>query len=111
NVGMGEHQVTQDCFRKREVEVPENFYLLSKVGIETLKNMLAYDGWWRMIRNLEITKEEEIRTAGYGGAIPPVIRSMVTWQRIIPRVVLNNGLASKCFMTLHFLLHHNQLHP
>jgi glycosyltransferase involved in cell wall biosynthesis len=111
NVGMGEHQVTQDCFRKREVEVPENFYLLQKVGIEALKNMLVYDGWWRMIRNLEITKEEEIRSAGYNGPIHPVIASMIIWQRNLPRFVLNTGLGSKLYMTLHFLLHRNQLHP
>lgn len=111
NVGMGEHQVTQDCFRKREVEVPENFYLLSKVGIEALKNMLAYDGWWRMIRNLEITKEEEIRVAGYKGPIHPVISSIIRWQKKLPRFVLNNGLSSKFVMFLHFLLHRNQLRP
>ena len=111
NVGMGEHQVTQDCFRKREVEVPENFYLLSKVGIEALKNMLVYDGWWRMIRNLEITKEEEIRVAGYNGPIHPVLRSMIRWQKSLPRFVLNNGLASKTCMFAHFLLHRNQLRP
>jgi glycosyltransferase involved in cell wall biosynthesis len=111
NVGMGEHQVTQDCFRKREVEVPENFYLLQKVGIEALKNMLAYDGWWRMIRNLEITKEEEIRQAGYSGPIHPVLRSMVRWQKALPGFVLKNGFTSKCSMLLHYLLHRNQLHP
>lgn len=111
NVGMGGHQVTQDCFRKREVEVPENFYLLGKVGIEALQNMLVYDGWWRMMRNLEVTKEEEIRTAGYSGPIHPVLRSMIKWQGKLPRSVLNNGLFSKVTMFIHYLLHRNQLRP
>jgi glycosyltransferase involved in cell wall biosynthesis len=111
NVGMGEYQVTQDCFRKREVEVPENFYLLNKVGIATLKNMLVYDAWWRLMRNLEITREEEIRTAGYSGPIHRVLLSMIRWQKRMPRAALNNGLCSKITMFVHFLLHRNQLRP
>jgi len=111
NVGMGEHQVTMDCFGKREVEIPENFHLLGKTGITPLKNMLVYDAWWRLMRNLEVTKEEEIRTAGYSGPIHPVLRSMIRWQKKIPRPVLTNGLFSKVIMFLHFCLHRNQLRP
>lgn len=111
NVGMGDSQVTQDCFRKREVEVPENFYLLNKVGIAALKNILVYDAWWRLLRNLEITQESEIRAAGYSGIIHRVLGSMIRWQKRLPKFVLNNGACSKLVMTLHFLLHRNQLHP
>ena len=111
NVGMGEHQVTQDCFGKRPVEIPENFYLLGKVGITALKNVLVYDAWWRLMRNLEIRFEKEIREAGYSGPIHPVISSMVRWQRKLPRFVLNNGLFSKISMFVHYCLHRNQLRP
>lgn len=111
NVGMGEHQVTQDCFRKREVEVPENFYLLGKIGIGVLKNMLVYDAWWRLLRNLEITRVEEIRTAGYSGPVHPVLVSMIRWQKKIPRALLTNGLISKISMFVHFLFHRHQLRP
>lgn len=110
NVGMGEHQVTQDCFGKRPVEIPENFYLLGKVGIAVLKHVLVYDAWWRLMRNLEIRFEQEIREAGYGGPIHPVIGSMIRWQRKLPRFVLTNGILSKCTMFLHYCLHRNQLH-
>ena len=111
NVGMGDSQVTQDCFRKREVEVPENFYLLNKVGIEALKNMLVYDAWWRLLRNLEITQEAEIRTAGYSGPIHRVLLSMIHWQRQLPRFLLSNGSCSKIIMFVHLILHRNQLRP
>ncbi|OQP59958.1 hypothetical protein A3860_35540 [Niastella vici] len=111
NVGMGEHQVTQDCFRKREVEVPENFHLLNKLPVGVLKNILVYDAWWRLMRNLEITREEEIRTAGYNGPIHPVLVSMIGWQKKIPRGLLGNGLFSKLSMVVHYLLHRNQLRP
>ena len=29
-VGLGKEQVTQDCFRQRIIEIPENFYLLTR---------------------------------------------------------------------------------
>ncbi|AEV99347.1 hypothetical protein A4D02_34090 [Niastella koreensis] len=111
NVGMGEHQVTQDCFRKRPVEIPENFYLLGKTGITVLKNMLVYDAWWRLMRNLEIRFEQEIRESGYSGPIHQVIGSMIRWQNRLPRFVLNNGLFSKISMFVHYCLHRNQLRP
>jgi glycosyltransferase involved in cell wall biosynthesis len=111
NVGMGEHQVTQDCFRKREVEVPENFYLLNKLPIGVLKHLLVYDAWWRLMRNLEITVPEEIRTAGYNGPIHPVLLSMISWQKKLPRFMLSNGLLSKITMFVHYCLYRNQLRP
>jgi glycosyltransferase involved in cell wall biosynthesis len=111
NVGMGEHQVTQDCFRKREVEVPENFYLLGKTGITPLKNILVYDAWWRLFRNLEVRYEKEIRDAGYNGPIHPVLLSMIRWQKNMPRFLLTTGVFSKISMFVHYLLHRNQLRP
>lgn len=111
NVGMGEHQVTQDCFGKREVEVPENFYLLGKVGIGVLKHLLVYDAWWRLIRNLEITVPEEIRMAGYNGPIHPVLLSMIRWQKKLPPFALAIGVFSKITMFVHYCLHRNQLRP
>ena len=60
NVGLGSQQVTRDCFRLRVVEIPENFYLLKKVGVHNLRNILVYDAWWRLIRNLEIRRVKDI---------------------------------------------------
>jgi hypothetical protein len=93
NVGIGEQQVTQDCFRQRPIEIPENFYLLEKVGIK-LKNILVYDAWWRLMRNLQIKYEKEIIESGYHGKIPSVISSMVAWQRKLPNAVLQTGVLS-----------------
>jgi len=107
NVGMGSHQVTRDCFRLRPVEIPENFYLLNKVGVANLKNILVYDAWWRLMRNLEIRSPEEISGSGYTGAVPPVILSMIAWQKIIPLRLLRIGGISKAYMLLHYLTHYN----
>ncbi|THU39464.1 glycosyltransferase family 2 protein [Niastella caeni] len=109
NVGIGEYQVTQETFRKREVEIPENFYLLNKTGIAALKNRLVYDAWWRLMRNLNILSVEDLRTAGYSGAVHPVLRSMIAWQKNTPRSLLTNGVFSKTIMFVHYLLNRNRL--
>ena len=109
NVGIGEQQVTQDCFRQRPIEIPENFYLLGKVGVVQLKNIFIYDAWWRLMRNLQITREKEIVESGYSGKIPTVISSMVSWQRKIPARILQTGIFSKAFMFVHYLLNYGRI--
>jgi glycosyltransferase involved in cell wall biosynthesis len=109
NVGMSDQQVTMDCIGNRKVQIPENFYLLNKIGMGCLRNVLVYDAWWRLMRNLEVVQEQEIRDAGYAGIIPPVILSMVNWQRRIPRSLLTKGVFSKISMFAHYLTHRNTI--
>jgi hypothetical protein len=109
NVGLGKAQVTQDCFRQRVVEIPENFYLLQKVGYRQLRNVYVYDAWWRLMRNLEIRRREDITGSGYSGPIPGVILSMVRWQRILPLRWWKLGMLSKTGMFLHYLFNHHTI--
>jgi glycosyltransferase involved in cell wall biosynthesis len=109
NVGLGRQQVTMDCKRQRVVEIPENFYLLNKVGYAALGNVLVYDAWWRLMRNLEIRQREDITEAGYEGPVPPVILSMVRWQRLLPFRFWRMGFLSKTAMLLHYLVHRNNI--
>lgn len=109
NVGMSYQQVTADCVYNRKVQMPENFYLLNKVGYKKLKNIMVYDAWWRMMRNLEITNEAHIRDAGYDGQIPSVIASMISVQRHVPRSLLTIGVFSKICMFVHYLFHRNSI--
>ncbi|MHA4811980.1 glycosyltransferase family 2 protein [Flavitalea flava] len=109
NVGLGDEQVTRDCFRLRAVEIPENFLLLNKVGVQNLKNIMVYDAWWRLMRNLEIKDSEDISGSGYSGEIPSVILSMINWQKKIPLSLLKNGIFSKSLMFFHYILHINRI--
>ena len=102
-VGLGKEQVTQDCFRQRMIEIPENFYLLNKIGIRQLRNILVYDAWWRLIRNLEIKNLADVRESGYNGIIHEVIVHIINRQQKIPKPLLEIGLYSKCLMCLQFL--------
>lgn len=105
NVGINSEQVTRTTFRVPAVEIPENFYLLEKTGIHHLKNVLVYDAWWRIIRNLGIRTIDVIRSNGYNGIVHPLIKSMIGWQASFPRSVIKIGLFSKFLMFIHYLSH------
>jgi glycosyltransferase involved in cell wall biosynthesis len=109
NVGMGDQQVTHESFRRRTIEIPENFYLLNKLGPGILKNPRIFDAWWRLIRNLEIRQESAISEAGYDGDIPEVVLSMLRWQGKVPRSLLKNGFFSKPFMLLCYIFNFNKI--
>jgi len=103
SVGISEDQVTQDCVRKPEVEIPENFYLLDKIGWSSLRNIAVYDAVWRLLRNLSMKNESDIVAAGYSGTLPDIIRSILTFHRQLPKACLEYGLLSKFFMSIHYI--------
>ena len=109
NVGLGKEQVTQDCFRLRPVEIPENFYLLNKVGVGNLRNIRVYDAFWRLMRNLEIRDKEEIPASGYPGEIPAAVLSMIRWQRVLPLRLWKIGILSKTGMFLNYIFHYHKI--
>jgi glycosyltransferase involved in cell wall biosynthesis len=109
NIGIGKEQITQDCFRKRPVEIPESFYLLNKTGPNHLRNIIVYDAWWRLMRNLEIKNENEIFESGYHEAIPGAIKRIIKFQKGIPTSILNIGILSKTLMAIAYLSNHNGL--
>ncbi|MCC7402330.1 MAG: glycosyltransferase [Chitinophagaceae bacterium] len=109
NVGINNEQVTKSSFRVGNIEIPESFYLFGKLGIQQLKDILVYDAWWRLLRNLGIRSVEDITKFNYKGAIHPVIRSMVRYQSFIPAKILRLGMCSKLVMIIHYLLHRSAL--
>lgn len=109
NVGMSSQQVTRETFRVRDVEIPENFYVLNKAGLHQLKNILVYDAWWRLLRNLGIKNISDIRNSGYPGNVHPVVLSMIGWQQKLPGFFLNIGMCSKTCMCIHYLLNYYKI--
>ncbi|HZE85435.1 MAG TPA: glycosyltransferase [Puia sp.] len=104
NIGISETQVTRDSFGVRSVEIPENLWLLEKIGPAWLKNLRIFDHCWRLIRNLQISHEKEIREAGFSGPIPARISAMIRFQGRIPKGLLNIGPVSKILMTSCYIL-------
>ncbi len=103
NVGISESQVTEDCLYNPSVELPEGLRLLEKHGTKCLRNILVYDAWWRLLRNLEIKKVIDLENYTPGKNWPPVIKQMIKHLAKVPSFLLNKGITSKSFMSFSYL--------
>jgi glycosyltransferase involved in cell wall biosynthesis len=103
-IGISDSQVTQSSFGNRKVEIPERFLLNEKLKPADLNNLIVFDSWWRFIRNMRIRDEKDISESGYPGPVSEVIKSMIRFQKKIPKYILTNKPSSKILMTLHYLL-------
>ena len=101
HVGLNEDQVTHYTFKNKSVQVYENHVFLEKIGIGALKNILAFDYYWRIYRNFGVKDVAEINEF-YKGSIPEVIRQMINFQSKIPDSLLK-GFSSKLFMSACYL--------
>ncbi|HUN01626.1 MAG TPA: glycosyltransferase family 2 protein [Niabella sp.] len=108
-IGFSDTQVTAKVKNIAEIEIPEHFYFLKKTGVESLRNVLIYDYWWRFIRNFKIRNTNDFRKSGYVGEIPDALNKMVSVQKHIPEQLLKIGLISKILMTIHFLINKRNL--
>jgi glycosyltransferase involved in cell wall biosynthesis len=108
-IGINSEQVTQSSFRNKKIEIPENFHVLNKIGLEQLKDVVVYDAWWRLLRNLNIESVEDINEAGYNKEIPAVIKKMIQHQRKLSTGILKRGITSKTFMLLSYFINKKHL--
>ncbi len=102
NIGFHDEQVTRQTFLVPSVQIPENLILLEKLGYGILRNLLVYDYYWRMIRNLKIKDVEEMETY-YNNEIHPLIKQIIASQAQLPMRVLKTGILSKSFMFLNYV--------
>lgn len=109
NVGINKAQVTKYTFNVPEVHLKESLLLLEKTGEKHLKNLLVFDGWWRLIRNFRVRAEEDIRSAGYGGPVPPSLIRMINFQKKIPFGLLTKGVFSKLLMASCYALNRRRI--
>jgi glycosyltransferase involved in cell wall biosynthesis len=100
SVGVGKEQVTQYTHNRPEVEIPEGLLLQSKLGPLSFKNILYYDAWWRLIRNLGIRDASSFRQYASNEAIPSQIDDIISLQKFIPLSLLKIGPISKIFMSI-----------
>lgn len=101
-IGINNEQITKQAFRNRDIELPENLYLLNKMGDSILKNISVYDHYWRLFRNLHFRNIKEVEDFAKGNEINEKIKKMLQWQFKIPLPLLKIGPVSKLFMALSF---------
>ncbi|MFC0772930.1 glycosyltransferase family 2 protein [Terrimonas alba] len=104
SVGFHEEQVTKYTFLVPEVQIPENFILLEKLGIKILSNPFVYDYYWRLFRNLKMRSEENVQ-AYWTGDIPMPLSKMIIAQSKVSPGALRSGILSKLYMFCNYILH------
>ncbi len=102
-VGIGELQVTNDCFENPSIEIPEGFLLLQKYGVNRLRDIWVYDAWWRLLRNMEIRNEKKLLQYS-NEQWPVVIIEMIKHLNKIPHTLLKKGIISKTAMAVSYLI-------
>lgn len=104
NIGISKSQITKQVFRKKEIEIPENIYLIKKIGINSLKNIFVTDYYWRLFRNLKIESVESLGSYLPDEKIPGQICSIITTQKKIglDRIIKNKYL-SKIMMLYYYI--------
>jgi glycosyltransferase involved in cell wall biosynthesis len=108
NVGIGDTQVTNECFENPSVELPEGFLLLKKYGENRLKNIWVYDAWWRLLRNMKVTDEQQLKKY-VNEKWPEVIIQMAKHLNTIPHKLLKMGVSSKATMLISYLINRKNL--
>ncbi|MFY7900653.1 MAG: glycosyltransferase family 2 protein [Chitinophagaceae bacterium] len=103
-IGMSDSQVTKQVFRKPEIEIPENLYLLQQLGNQSLHNIIVYDYFWRVWRNLQIRQVITIQQYAPEMAITKAVQNMVKLQQKIPYPLLKIGIISKACMFIGYLM-------
>lgn len=104
NIGIHHEQVTKYSFLRPEIEIPEHLVVLNKIGENALKNILVYDAFWRLIRNLKIRSAAQLSTYNKEDLlIPDKLQQMIKHQKKLPAALLAFGPSSKLLMFLSYL--------
>jgi len=105
NIGVHEEQVTKYSFLKPEIEIPEHLHLLNKLGEDCLRNILVYDAFWRLIRNLGIKTIEQFSSYNKDNIIiPDKLQNLITRQNKLSSIFLTFGPFSKIMMLLSYFI-------
>lgn len=102
NVGFNEEQITKVTFGNRDIEIPENIYILNKMGTAILKNMAVYNHYWRLFRNLSVRSIGEVQQSCGNNSIPEAIKKMLQMQFKVPLSILRIGIFSRLLMIISF---------
>jgi glycosyltransferase involved in cell wall biosynthesis len=102
-VGYNETQITNSCFLNPDVEIPETLIFTNKYGNSLFKNILAYDAWWRLLRNLGLRKTEQLTTYSKKILINENVFRMIQFQSYFKPFFLNIGFISKILMLFSYL--------
>jgi glycosyltransferase involved in cell wall biosynthesis len=97
---QNDEQLTNIHFNNKNTVIYESLLLWGKYGNLLISNVLDYDAWWRMIRNLGVSSIEEFKQCAQGLPVPTFIGNIISFQNKIPAKIINNPVFSKSLMLL-----------
>lgn len=97
-ISDNESQITKQVFRNIDIEIKENHIMLEKIGENALSNIIFFDYYWRLYRNLDIRDVTEIER--FNVPFPLSLQKMLKFQLKIPLHILKIGPISKIIMTI-----------
>ncbi|MDB5279443.1 MAG: glycosyl transferase family 2 [Ferruginibacter sp.] len=97
HVGINEGQVTNYTYKNKAVQMYENHVLFEKIGTGALRNVIAFDYYWRIYRNFEIKSVKDIEPF-YKGEVAAVLQQMIAFQQKVSPGLLKKGIFSKIAM-------------
>jgi hypothetical protein len=101
HVGLNEAQVTNYTYKNKAVQMYENHVFFEKIGSKALRNIVAFDYYWRIYRNFNIRSQQDI-VPYYKGHIHAALLKMIAFQQSLPATLLKVGLFSKIFMLVSY---------
>jgi len=104
NVSYNDSQVTNFTRTNPAVVIPESLYIINKHGEKVTSNIIAYDSWWRVYRNIGISTPEGIAQYANNNPIPKVVKKILNLQNIIPEKLIKIGFISKTLMFVSYLI-------
>jgi glycosyltransferase involved in cell wall biosynthesis len=107
-VSYNDSQITNSCFLNPAIEIPETLIFTNKYGNNLFKNILAYDAWWRLIRNLRMREVSEFIKYSSDITINDNILKIVGFQSYIPLTILKVGAVSKLLMSISYLFNRDR---
>ena len=97
-VSYNDSQITNSCALNPMVEIPEVMILYAKYGDLLFEDIILFDAWWRLIRNLKIKQIDEF-SLYTPFPIPKSVVNIISFQSILPYRLLKIGVISKLYMT------------
>jgi glycosyltransferase involved in cell wall biosynthesis len=95
-------QVTNACFRNPDIEIREALIYYQKHGRSVFEGWISYDGWWRLMRNLNICTLGQLKEYAGDLIIPDELIRIIRFQRFLPFGFIKKGFFSKIFMFLSY---------
>lgn len=105
NIGFHKDQVTEYTKYNPAIQIPENIIFLNEQKREILKNILVFDYYWRLLRNLKVDSVRKLLSFLDPDTKPKKgIELIINFQKRISYSLLKIGLLSKFFMLIAFTI-------